>query len=167
MPKRRRPPGRAEVIEAAFHQNYPAVNYAYIQFFSEHLADCSRMFDGDLQQMLILAVIGQTYLEAYTRAGAHPEQSTAINASRLADVCGIPRQTVRRKLELLEQKNWIRQDGERSWTVAVDGDVATARLALDGLTQRAMARLAKLHATLERVASETGDPTAGSPTPPS
>ena len=108
---------RSDEIDGAFQDNYPAVQYVYVQFLSEHLADCSREFNGDMQQLLILAVIGQVFIADCMRAKGPPlpEATNGISASRLADVCRIPRETVRRKLKLLEEKNWICQDGEQSW----------------------------------------------------
>ena len=60
---------RSKEIETAFHDNYPVVQYAYVHFLSEHIADCSREFGGDLQQMLILSVIGQVFITNFMRAG--------------------------------------------------------------------------------------------------
>jgi len=145
---------RKKELEAAFHENYPIVQYAFVQFLSEHIADCSRVFGGDLQQMLILSVIGQVFITNFKQAGGppSPEATTSISASRLADVCGIPRETVRRKLKLLEDKNWIRQDSEQSWVLVLENGRTSARNALEGLNSRGLARLATLQAALERAA---------------
>ena len=64
-----------------------------MQFFVEHLSDVSRVFGGDLQEMLVLAVIGQ----AYMRADELGRENAPINACRISETTGIPRQTVRRK----------------------------------------------------------------------
>lgn len=144
---------RWDDIDGAFQDNYPEVQYVFVQFLSEHLADCSREFNGDLQQLLILAVIGQVFIADCMRAKGPPlpEATNGISASRLADVCRIPRETVRRKLKLLEEKNWICQDGEQSWTILHENGVAAARKGLDSLDRRGMMRLAKMHAALERI----------------
>ena len=73
---------RKKELEAAFHENDPVVQYAFVQFLSEHIADCSRVFGGDLQQMLILSIIGQVFITNFKRAGGppSPEATTAISA---------------------------------------------------------------------------------------
>ncbi|MCW2282606.1 DNA-binding MarR family transcriptional regulator [Rhodoblastus acidophilus] len=155
-----RPRTRAAEIEDDFTDtdNYPAFQYAYNQFLSEHLAELSREFNGDLQQALILCVIGQVFMSERMRSAASGErQPLGITASRLADVCGIPRETVRRKLKRLEQKNWISSNGDQSWTMVIDEGVATARRDLLQLDQRAAARLARMHATLERLVRRPED----------
>lgn len=155
-----RPRTRASEIEDDFTDadNYPVFQYAYNQFLSEHLADLSREFDGDLQQVLILCVIGQVSISERLRA-AKPEegQPAGITASRLADVCGIPRETVRRKLKRLEQKNWISCNGDQSWTIVINEGVSTPRKDLLQLDERAVSRLARLHATLERLVRRPED----------
>ena len=93
--------GRAPAqVGAAFRNNYLHFQYEFVEFFTEHLADLSKTFRGDLQLVLVLAVVGQLHLR-----GLMNDQRTAagISASRLADVTGVPRETVRRKLESLEK----------------------------------------------------------------
>ena len=150
---------RTEEIEETFQEKYPEVQYAYVQFLSEHLADCSRAFDGDLQQLLILAILGQVYITNFKRAGGSPfpDATTGVTASRLADVCRIPRETVRRKLKRLEEKNLIRQDGEQFWTLVIENGATTARKTYDGLNSRALTKLARLHAALERMTARPSD----------
>jgi hypothetical protein len=144
---------RSDEIDGAFQDKYPDVQYVFVQFLSEHLADCSREFNGDMQQLLILAVIGQVFIADCMRAKGPPlpEATNGISASRLADVCRIPRETVRRKLKLLEEKNWICQDGEQSWTIVHENGVSAARDGLASLDRRGMLRLARMHAALERI----------------
>jgi predicted transcriptional regulator len=149
-----RPRTRASEIEDDFTDPdaYPVFQYTYNQFLSEHLADLSREFDGDLQQVLILCVISQVFISEHMKSSKPGEcQHVGITASRLSDVCGIPRETVRRKLKRLEQKNWIRSNGDQSWTIVMDEGLATARRDLLQLDQRAVSRLARMHATLERL----------------
>jgi DNA-binding MarR family transcriptional regulator len=145
-------PERSVNFQNEFVKNYVMFQYTYVQFFTEHLADCSRRFDGDLQQMLILSIIGQSYLSRYINIEGHPENPpAAMSASRLADVCLIPRETVRRKLKILEDRGWIKQDGEQSWTLVSDGDAVVAGADLMDLDKRAIKRLARMHATFERL----------------
>ncbi len=99
------------VVEAHFQRNYVAAQYELVQFLTEHLADCSEVFEGDLIEMLVLAIIGQVTLESYSRDGI----LKSVNASRISDIIGIPRQTVRRKLLRLAERGWIAQNGSAGW----------------------------------------------------
>ncbi len=48
-----------EALRGVFEQHYREYQYCFVEFLTEHLADVSRAFDGDLQEMLVLAVIGR------------------------------------------------------------------------------------------------------------
>jgi CRP-like cAMP-binding protein len=139
-------------FEFEFFKNYPLFQYTFVHFLSEHLSDCSRIFEGDLQQMLILAVIGQSCTSRLINLETHPESTDgAISASRLADVCGIPRETVRRKLKILEHRGWIVQNGARNWSLALEGEQVVAWTDLLELNHRGIKRLARIYATFERL----------------
>jgi hypothetical protein len=154
--------GYISEIETLFALNYPKFQYAYIHFLSEHLAECSREFGGDLQQLLIIAVLGQVAIDAHVR-GVDPRADAApdTSASRLADVCGIPRETVRRKLRLLEQKNWVRNIRDQLWAIAFQQDVSTARRDLADLDRRGIERVARMYAALERLVQSASEDDGG------
>ncbi len=145
-------------IEEAFIDNYITAQYYWVQFLSEHIADSSRQFGGDLQMMLILAVIGQCVL-AQIRGGdfgvTGPEEPAGISATRLADITGIPRQTVRRKLMALAGKGWIVQKGDGSWVIAFDDQGARAARDLNDLDRRGIQRIARLTAQLWALGADT------------
>jgi CRP-like cAMP-binding protein len=128
--------------------DYEAVQYVFVQFLTEHLSDCARAFGGDLAQVLVLATIGQSMLHARTRVGP-PVHGAETNASRIADVTGLPRETVRRKLARLADRGWMRQAERGTWELSVEDDVARARSDLEDLDARGLRRLARLHADLE------------------
>jgi DNA-binding MarR family transcriptional regulator len=144
---------RADELEAAFAGRYVQYQYRTVQFIVEHLLDVSKAFDGDLQEMLVLAVIGQVSLHA--RAN-QPERSDlpGISASRLADVTGIARQTVRRKLASLAARGWIEQGSDSSWRLVQHGDQSPARQDLAVIDRRKMRRFAELVACLETFAAK-------------
>lgn len=153
------PTDRKAQVGAAFRQNYQGYQYRFVEFFVEHLADVSKTFRGDLQQVMVLAIVGQVHLRALAAAAAAghdpsmiPQKKLSISASRLADVTGIPRETVRRKLALLERRGWIVRSEVSGWRLAVDGVDVPARSALSGLDERAIERVARLFADLETIA---------------
>jgi DNA-binding transcriptional ArsR family regulator len=150
---------RADELCEAFHTNYLTCQYRFVEFLVEHLADVSRAFSGDLQQAIVLAIVGQVRLRAVREATARGEplsprlQGDGTTASRIADVTSIPRETVRRKLEALRRKGWVEQDEDRLWRLEVDADgVGTpARRDLAAVDARALPRIARLVADLERL----------------
>ena len=86
------------------------------------LADCSRVFGGDLQQVRILTFVVQEHLAAivkHGRAEAMPSTNW-VSASHLAAISGIPRETVRRKLHLLAEKGCLQRGENGSWRFAPD-----------------------------------------------
>lgn len=141
----------AEVIESRLRSSYHAYQYHFVEFFTEHLADCSRAFGGDLQLMLVLALMGQMHLKAMAAQKQSPDhraqnvRDQKIRASRIADASGIPRETVRRKLAKLEQLGWVEQDATGAWRVTIGEHGSDARRDLAELDQRAIARIAALY----------------------
>jgi DNA-binding transcriptional ArsR family regulator len=153
-------------IEKAFGTHYAKAQYIWTQIFTEHLADCSRIFHGDLQAVLIMAVVGQSYLSRYLNQvgsrldGTQPSPTlpgTAISASSLSDVLGIPRETVRRKLEDLRRAGWIEKDAQAGWQIAIAEGRAVARKDLAELDRRGVARVARLAAELQALAKADAD----------
>ncbi len=149
----------AEEIESQFRSNYHSYQYHFVEFFTEHLADCSRAFGGDLQLMLVLALMGQMHLQALVAQKQYPDhralivREQKITASRIADVSGIPRETVRRKLAKLEKLGWVEQEGSGAWRLIIGDDGSKARRDLSELDQRSIARIAvfyqKLHGIIK------------------
>lgn len=143
---------RKQVL-AAFSDRYVEVQYAFVQFLTEHLADCARTFGGDLELMLVLGVLGQAHLSAVMArpADGQNEMDYGMSALRVADVTGLPRETARRKLAKLAERGWIRQ-AEGGWRLVGQSPVLTdARRDLGGLDGRALERLARLHCDLGRL----------------
>jgi hypothetical protein len=121
--------------------------YHLVEFITEHLIDVSQTFDGDLQQVLVLAIVGQVHVNQLLKAGInHGETAHSISASRIADITCIPRQTVRRKLETLQKRGWIEQDDQHCWYIVVRGGAAVAQSDLAHLDARGILRGTRLAA---------------------
>ena len=147
---------KADDIEARFRADYPTYQYHFVEFFTAHLADCARVFGGDLQEMLVLAIIGQMHLKAHldgqnASAGVNrpKPKPPQITASRVADASGIPRETVRRKLAKLADRGWVQKETAGAWGLVMTDGTAKARDGLSDLDRRAIARVAGLHARLQ------------------
>ncbi|MEK4033699.1 hypothetical protein WOC76_15560 [Methylocystis sp. IM3] len=112
------------------------------EFVIEHLIDCVRALDGDLHLALILAVVGQASLKRFVHApeGGLDVFDRSISASRLADITGLPRQTVRRKLIIAQERGWLEQTDNRAWRIVSDGERIPVREALEGIYERGLTR---------------------------
>lgn len=149
---------RTDEVAAVFEGNYSAYQYRVVEFVVEHLTDLSRVFQGDFQEMIVLAIVGQVQMRAMRVAAqcgedpwTLPEERLSINASRLADVTAIPRETVRRKLQSLERCGWVVQTGNSAWRLAVSDGGAKAKFDLLEVDKRAIHRVACLFAELEQL----------------
>lgn len=161
-------------VHDAFENNYLLYQYRFVEFFVEHLSDISRTFRGDLQAMMVLALVGQVQIRAVRMAIDHghdprnlPPERLSINASRIADVTGIPRETVRRKLEFLEGRNWIVRSEEGGYRIAIHNGQAVAKTDLAEIDMRALNRVAGLFRDLESLVpsgAATGAPPKGAQT---
>ncbi|MGJ0506702.1 MAG: helix-turn-helix domain-containing protein [Methylocystis sp.] len=127
-------------MEELTRDQYLALQYHFVQFFAEHLAETSVAFNGDLQEMLVLAIVGQVRL----RAEEQGRNDAPITASRISDVTAIPRQTVRRKLQSLERRGWVEQIDGGAWQIVMfeDGEAA-ARRDLSELDRRGIGRIVR------------------------
>jgi hypothetical protein len=149
---------RAELArhaEEVFSSQYLEYQYTFVEFFVEHMLDASSAFEGDMQQMLLLAVIGQAKIRAVKAAidaGEDRAQArmirSGISASRLADVTAIPRQTVRRKLAAMNARGWIAQETDGTWHLAISSGQPVVLDDLGKIDARAISRIARLYSDL-------------------
>lgn len=147
---------RVEITEARLMAAYLETQYSYVQFLTEHLADCSATFNGDLAMVLILAVLGQQRINSVREPGSGQTPGLdrmAMSALRISDVAGIPRETVRRKLLALQKKGWVAHDPRHGWYIAGTSMETPVRMALSGLEARSFQRLARLHVQLSDILS--------------
>jgi len=132
-------------LETFIEAHYGQIQYHFVEFIVGHLADCSRVFGGDLQEMLVLGIIGQVLLNTYNKGTPLEDRSNfgAISASRIADVLGIPRETVRRKLRSLSERGWIVQTDDAMWKLRIEGGETVARRHLRELDKRGLSRMVR------------------------
>jgi hypothetical protein len=146
--------GSIDALATAFKGTYLETQYHYVQFLTEHLADCAAAFGGDLDCMLVLAVLGQRRLD-YARQEADPPDPDpsriAMSAVRIAEVSGIPRETVRRKLAICRKWGWVSQHPRHGWHISGTGPSAPARQSMAELEGRTFRRLARLYLRLSEI----------------
>lgn len=101
----------------------------HVSSLTQFLIESRRHFDGDLDLFLVLSVIGDRTFSA-RRVSADLDYDTwnaarqnfppeDINAQSVSDFSGIPRETVRRKLNVLVDKGWVTRD-DRGFIVATE-----------------------------------------------
>lgn len=114
-----------EFVRKAFTSLWPV----HLSSFNKLLIQLRKAFDGDLDLMLVLAVIGDrtrpdtwqpepiSYRQITRRKGEEHLQ-VPINIQSVADYSGIPRETVRRKVLVLQEKGWVERDAEGLLTIS-------------------------------------------------
>jgi hypothetical protein len=91
------------------------LSYRWCQRWTETLTRLRRQFDGDLDQYLLLLVFEQgemaravSCLEGTVRKSvAVRAEPRGMNAMSVAEICGIPRESARRKLKRLIERQAI------------------------------------------------------------
>jgi hypothetical protein len=103
-------------ILAAFGKIWPV----HVGSLTKFLITCRKAFDGDIDMFLVLAVIGDRTFsqrhadpemdyEGFQSEGAGQTPALDINLRSIADFSGIPRETVRRKINQLVKLGWVKK----------------------------------------------------------
>ena len=155
------PESTRRAVAAALQAHYATVQYHFVQFLAEHLTDCRKSLGGDFDDMMLLAVLGQRFLQARQQretgvAGA--EERIWMSALRISDVTGIPRESARRKLNRLVERGWVTHDPAQGWRLAGSFELSAARADLGDLDKRGLDRLGKLMAALLPLLPERNSP---------
>ncbi len=133
---------------SGFGEVYPA----HVSAFVDLMLELRRAFDGDLDAMLILAIIGDQRVwkraasqdVSYALRGETPlanSEKVASNILSIASYSGIPRETVRRKVNALIDRGWI--DREEN------GDLRPTRKAATDLQHGTEATIAYIREIVE------------------
>ena len=103
----------SDVLNKHFGRIWPV----HVDAFSQLLITLRKCFGGDLDLMLVLAIIGSRTLPAsringlsysdFESGQRHDIPFRPINLQSIADCTGIPRETVRRKVSELQALGWI------------------------------------------------------------
>lgn len=144
-------------MEKSIKDKFGLVWPIHVNNLTHLLIEARRVFDGDLDMFLILAVIGD---RTFSARKADPNQDfdawqsegfplvapDDVNVRSIAESSGIPRETVRRKLTLLSDKGWIarNRDGVLIATTKARND-------LKPLTQAGIHYLSQLFQLFQRL----------------
>jgi hypothetical protein len=155
-------PSKQAVRAAFIRDNFSTIWPVHLGAFTRLLAQLRTRFDGDLELMLVLAVIGErtrpenwtpellTYRQL-TRAPEDSHLQHPINVQSVSDFSGIPRETVRRKVGILVRKGWILRDEDGRLSVS-----RTAAQDLEDATGVSIAYLETLFAVFEQTTERAG-----------
>lgn len=121
---------------AVIRQNFHTIWPVHLSGFTDLLIQLRTRFDGDLDLALVLAVIGsRTQRDRWSPKLAElgemtieddlGEKQSPINIQSVAYFSGIPRETVRRKVNTLQDRGWV--------TKGADGRLAVTRNAASDL----------------------------------
>lgn len=111
------------ISETYVRSNFGLIWPRHVEAFATYLIECRKHFKGDLDLLLILAIIGDRTLSASkvpkrltyndVLEGKKLElQSEPINLQSIADFSGIPRESVRRKVNDLIDLGWVEKTDE-------------------------------------------------------
>jgi predicted transcriptional regulator len=150
MPKRQGHRG------AFIKDNFSTIWPVHLDAFTRLLTQLRTRFDGDLELMLVLVVIGERTrpsdwtpeLLTYRQLTRRPEDGHLqypINIQSVSDFSGIPRETVRRKVGILERKGWVARDKDGKLSVS-----SAAAQDLEDATRESITYLETLFEIFER-----------------
>jgi hypothetical protein len=103
-------------IVSRFDEIYPIYRMA----FARLLVTLRRDFDGDLDAMFVLLTLSlgtdrEGWAQALLGNSVSSVQKGVTNTQSIALASGIPRETVRRKLDAMEMRGWILRDEKGNW----------------------------------------------------
>jgi hypothetical protein len=142
------------VIDEKILKDFGVIWPRHVASLTQFLIECRLHFDGDLDLFLVLCIIGdRTFSARHAPSGMDFEnwnktrvetvRSEDINVQSISDFSSIPRETVRRKLNVLVEKGWVIRD-ERGFITAT----TKAKTDLAPLTQTSLVYLTKMKAVL-------------------
>lgn len=110
-----------KIDETFVKENFGKIWPAHVETLTRFMIECRRHFHSDLDLLLIMCVIGDRSLsrgrtprdltyKALMEQTWEPHAPEALNARSIADFSGIPRETVRRKVDDLIALGWVERD---------------------------------------------------------
>ncbi|MGJ0506056.1 MAG: helix-turn-helix domain-containing protein [Methylocystis sp.] len=135
--------------DTVVQENYVTFQHEFIEFLVAQLIDFRKVFNGDLDELLVFIFVARYYLrEERGRTQEHHDQdgywAAPPTLSRIAEFTGIARETVRRKLISLQARGLIEKVDHDKWQPTTKGDIPVIRLDYEQFWAREMRRLVKL-----------------------
>lgn len=142
------------MIDQSLTKEFGRIWPQHVAALTQFLIDCRRHFDGDIDLFLVLCIVGdrtfskrhappEMTFETWSAAKVQDVRAEEINGQSLSDFSSIPRETVRRKLNILLKKGWVIRD-ERGYITATE----KAKIELAPLTMSSLVYLTRMRTTL-------------------
>jgi DNA-binding transcriptional ArsR family regulator len=134
--------------DTVVQEHYVTFQHEFIEFLVAQLIDFRKVFEGDLDELLIYIFISRYHLREERGRKFDPDGDSYPSApptlSRIAEMTGIPRETVRRKLLALQTRGLLEKADQDKWQVTVRDDQPIIRREYEQFWAREMRRLVKL-----------------------
>ncbi|QDX81759.1 hypothetical protein B9N43_11155 [Denitratisoma sp. DHT3] len=111
------------IDDREFTQHYYRASYLFARFTVPYMRNIYREFEGDMVLTLVLGEIATRNVGQFFEQPAGPLPETVLNdlaeqrrllrpcnANSVSEATGIPRETVRRKVNALIERGWVAQD---------------------------------------------------------
>jgi hypothetical protein len=130
-------------------EHYVTFQHEFIEFLVAQLIDFRKVFNGDLDELLVYIFVARYYLrEERARGQDHQDQdgywAAPPTLSRISEFTGIPRETVRRKLIALQNRGLLEKVDHDKWRPTEKDHVPVIRSEYEEFWAREMRRLVKL-----------------------
>lgn len=110
-----------EINQRLLRERFGLLWPAHVETLTRFLIECRRHFHGDLDLFLVMCIIGDRTLargntspkmtyDDFNDPLRPPIEAEGLNARSIADFSGIPRETVRRKVQDLINLGWVLRD---------------------------------------------------------
>ncbi|MDH4114463.1 MAG: winged helix-turn-helix domain-containing protein [Burkholderiaceae bacterium] len=128
-------------FDAAFDRNFALAGFIVNRFLVHHLLRMARQTNGDFESLVIWSSLALQNTASLLGPGARPLtplqpdgtfpdallRANGLRASDLAQITGIPRETVRRKLERLMTSGRVKRHDDGRWHVCAAAMTAEMR----------------------------------------
>jgi hypothetical protein len=134
--------------DTVVQDNYVTFQHEFIEFLVAQLIDFRKVFNGDLDELLIFIFVSRYHLREERGRQDDGDQdnfwAVSPTLSRISELTGIPRETVRRKLLALQKRGLLEKVEQDKWQVALHNDQPIIRVQYEQFWQREMRRLVRL-----------------------
>ncbi|MFZ6799633.1 DeoR family transcriptional regulator [Undibacterium sp. Di24W] len=119
-------------FDERFESAFGKVSFTVNRFILEHMCRITRELDMDLESVHIWGILanlnvlhlmapGKNFDFRDTTEANHAYEFRPVRLSDMAQITGIPRETIRRKLNQLEESGKVERTADGLWTIKATG----------------------------------------------
>jgi hypothetical protein len=149
-------------FDARFDKAFSLVAFAVNRHLVDHMRRIGQALDTDLESVLIWGSLAHLNVAGLLHPGADPAATLGadgmttgtlkpIRLADLAQVTGLPRETVRRKLMHLKERGKVEQTADGLWQAARSGVDSATHEFTRGSTRRLLQAAREIDAILKAV----------------